>query len=162
MGKVRINNKELTEELLKEWLGRLDYLDEEKREELLKIAFNYYGGDLSALFEINKVLTKHKDRYIESKNNLTYKQSEDKHLLIYQGKTMEFTYEEIKEIIHGIIDILDEIHPLGIVVELKRQYLKKILGKQEIEEAQVVIISRFLFQKEVKSYFQYAGVVYPL
>ena len=33
MVKVRINNKELTEELLKEWLGRLDYLDEEKREE---------------------------------------------------------------------------------------------------------------------------------
>lgn len=75
---------------------------------------------------------------------------------------MEFTYLQIREIISGMIDILEKIYPLGTLVGLKKQYLEKIVSQDKIENARVVIVNRFIFHNDIKTYFQYTGVVYPL
>lgn len=82
--------------------------------------------------------------------------------LIYKDDRMEFDYIEIKEIITGLIDILEKIYPLGTMVELKKEYLEKIESKEKIEKVRIVIVNRYMFHNDLNTYFQYAGVVYPL
>lgn len=161
MSEIKINNKELTEELLIQWLHKLMYLSDIKRKRLYNMACDYYDNT-SFLFNINETIVK-KEKFCEDKiNNVIYEGEEDKHILIYKDERMEFTYIEIKEIISGMIDLLDIIYPLGTMVELKKEYLDKIVPKNEIKNARVVIVNRFIFYNEMKTYFQYAGSVYPL
>ncbi|MEF2115436.1 MULTISPECIES: hypothetical protein [Clostridium] len=74
--------------------------------------------------EINILLIQWLDnlRYLSDNdvvNSVIYSRENDKHILIYEDGRMEFTYLQIKEIISGMIDLLEKIHPLGIVVQLK-------------------------------------------
>jgi hypothetical protein len=161
MSEITINNKELTEKLLIEWLDKLKYLSYGKKQKLNNIACDYYDNT-SFFFKINETIIK-KEKFCEDRiNNVIYEREEDKHLLIYKDERMEFTYNQIKELIAGMIDILDKVYPLGTVVELKKEYLDNILQGNEIKNARIVIINRFIFYKEMKTYFQYAGAVYPV
>lgn len=159
---LNVNKKELTEKLMVEWLQTLEYLDNNKRKQLYDISCIYYGGNINFLYEINRVICEKENTCRDNINNLVYLNEKDKHLLIYKESKMEFTYAQIREVLFGLIDILEKIYPLGTAVELKKEYLEKIIGKKDIKSAQVIIVNRFIFHKDVKSFFQYAGIVYPL
>ncbi|MBC8060456.1 MAG: DUF4176 domain-containing protein [Clostridiaceae bacterium] len=161
MSEIKINNQELTERLLIQWLGKLKYLSDIRRQKIYNMACDYYSNS-SFLFKINKAIVNNEQLYEDEINNIIYKSENNEHILIYKNHRMEFTYLQIKEIIAGMIDLLEKIYPLGTVVELKKQYLENIVSKDKIENARVVIVNRFIFHNEIKTYFQYAGVVYPL
>lgn len=161
MNEIKINNQELTEKLLIKYLDKLSYLSDMKRQKLYNMGCYYFNNN-SFLFEINKTIVNKEMSCLDESNDVTYKNEKDKHILVCENYTMEFTYIEIKEIISGMIDILEKIQPLGTVVELKKEYLEKIISKEKIEKARFVIVNRFMINNESKTYFQYAGVVYPL
>ncbi|MEF2115464.1 DUF4176 domain-containing protein, partial [Clostridium frigoriphilum] len=141
----------------------MTYLSDLKRQRLYAMASNYYNNT-SFLLKINTAII-NEEKYCSDNdmaNSVIYARENDLHILIYEDGRMEFTYLQIKEIISGMIDILEKIHPLGTVVQLKNQFLKNIIADNKIEEARFVIINRFMFHNEIKTYFQYAGVVYPL
>ncbi|MEF2115357.1 MULTISPECIES: hypothetical protein [Clostridium] len=74
--------------------------------------------------EINILLIQWLDnlRYLSDNdvvNSVIYSRENDKHILTYEDDRMEFTYLQIKEIISVMIDLLEKIHPLGTVVQLK-------------------------------------------
>jgi hypothetical protein len=75
---------------------------------------------------------------------------------------MEFTELELREIITSMIDILEKIYPLGTVVDLKNEYLRKHINIDKIENIRIVITHRFLYHEGDKAYFPYAGVTYPV
>jgi hypothetical protein len=52
--------------------------------------------------------------------------------------------------------------PLGSVVDLKKEYFKKNLLIDQVENIRVVITHRFLSTSSNKHYFPYAGVIYPI
>jgi|GEM_PF-1122683 len=156
-----LNINKLTEKLIIEWLNKLRYLSDIKRQKLYNLVKNYYN-DVSFLLKINNAIINEEKFCEDQVNNVIYESEKDKHILIYKNDRMEFTYFQIKEIISGMSDILEKIYPLGTVVELKKQYLEKIVSENKIESARVVIVNRFIFHNETKTYFQYAGVVYPL
>ncbi|MBE6047605.1 MAG: DUF4176 domain-containing protein [Clostridium sp.] len=155
-----INKKQLVIDLLKRFTSNLNYLEEDDKKSINKLGVNLYGGDLKQLYEINECLVNgtedYKDRLV------SYKKENDKYKLIIKDYILELSFEEIKEIVIGLIDILDDILPLGTVVKLKKEYIHKFLNNNEIEEAEVVIVNRFIFKNEINAYFPYAGVIYPL
>ena len=75
---------------------------------------------------------------------------------------MEFSNQQLKEIVAGMIDILETILPLGTVVDLKKEFLQKNIQISDIQNIRIIITHRFLYQENDKAYFPYAGVVYPV
>jgi len=163
MNGINIDDKELTNKLLIKWLDKLAYLSDMKRQRIYNMASNYYYNNTSFLLKINTAIV-NEEKYCSDNDvsSVIYERENDIHILIYNDDRMEFTYLQIKEIISGMIDLLEKIHPLGTVVQLKNQFLKNIIADNKIEDARFVIINRFMFHNEIKTYFQYAGVVYPL
>lgn len=70
--------------------------------------------------------------------------------------------EKFKKLIVSIIDLFEVIYPLGTVVNLKTEYLNQLTNDKEIEEATFVITSRYVYTDDVKTYFQYGGIPYPV
>lgn len=150
------------EELIKELLNNLTFLDESKKVKLYDIAKILKDNNLDFLHQINRTIGVKANNCRDTNLNLEYKRVKDAHQIIYKDNVLEFSEKEIKEVIFYLIDILQETYPLGTVVNLKKDYMKKLLNNQEVEEATVVIINRFLFYNKAKTYFDYTGVVYPL
>lgn len=159
---LKINTRELTESLVIGWLDNLEYIDNIKRKCIYDISCDYYDGDLEFLYEINKTIYEKENTCRDDKINFVYVYEEDKHVLIYKDIRMEFTYEQIKEVIFGLIDILGKVYPLGTAVELKKEYIGKIVAEKDVKNAQVVIVNRFISHEDAKSFFQYSAVVYPI
>lgn len=159
---LNVTHRQLTENLITEWLEKLKYLDNIKREQLFKIGCSYCDAQINLLYEINRAVLEKKIICKDKSNNLTYINIKDKHLLVYKDNKMEFTHAQIKEIIVGLIDILEEVYPLGTTLELKKEFLKNISLKKEVKNVQVVIINRFIASNDAKSFFHYSGVLYPL
>lgn len=155
-----INKRQFTIDLLKRFTLNLDYLTDDDKKNINKLGINLYGGDLNELYAINECIVTGETTF-ESRL-VTYKKEEDVHKLIIKDYTINLKLSEIKEIIIGLIDILDDILPLGTVVKLKKEYMHKFLNNNEIEEAEVVIVNRFIFKNGINAYFPYAGVVYPI
>ena len=55
MSKININNQKLTENLLVQWLDKLRYLSDIKKQKLYNMACDYYN-DISLLYKINKTV----------------------------------------------------------------------------------------------------------
>lgn len=70
--------------------------------------------------------------------------------------------EKFNKLIVNILDLFEVIYPLGSVVNLKTEYLNRLTNDTEIEEATFVITSRYVYTDEVKTYFQYGGIPYPV
>lgn len=155
-----INKRKLNIDLLKKFTLNLDYLTDNDKKNINMLGINLYGSDLNELYAIHECIVKGETTF-ESRL-VTYKNEEDVHKLIIKDHTINLKLSEIKEIIIGLIDILDEILPLGTVVKLKKEYMHKFLNNNEIEEAEVVIVNRFIFKNGINAYFPYAGVVYPI
>lgn len=155
-----INNRQLTVDLLKNFTKKLEYLSDDDRIVINKLGLKLFGSDLSELYNINECIV-NGQKSCEGRE-VSYKNSDNIHNLIIKDNVLQLQLHEIREIIVGLIDILDEILPLGTVVKLKKEYIKKLLNNSEIENAEVVIVNRFIFNNGVKAYFPYAGVVYPL
>lgn len=160
---LNVNNSDLTKDLLTMWLNKLEYLDDTKKAQLYDIGCAFCDAkNIKFLYEINNTIQDKENMCRDDKNSLTYLFEEDKHILIYKDNKMEFTYEQIEEIIFGLIDLLEEIYPLGTAVELKKEYLEKMTGKKDIESVQVIIVNRFIFYNDVKTFFHYSGIVHPV
>ena len=68
---------------------------------------------------------------------------------------------DFRKVIAGIVDIYEDIYPLGTVVDLNKKYFKGILPIDEIEELRVIITYRFVPLTE-ESYIPYVGALYPV
>lgn len=154
--------EDLNRNLLEEWTKSLEHLNREEKIALYNLGILVTNNGIDCLYDIHKSLAKHNQSMYILDGKLGYELQEDEFLLKIQDMNINLNYLQLNEIINGLIDILEEIYPLGTVVELKTEYLKRGLAIKDIETAQVMIIGRFIYQKDIKSYFQYAGVVYPL
>ena len=156
----KINKKELTIKLVRDFCLKKIYLDEDKRQIITTFASDIYGKDLKGLYDINECIVDSNNSY--ESINISYVHENDKYMIVLDGNIITLKLEQIKEIIRGLIDILDDTLPLGTVVKLKAEYIQKAANSKEIQNAEFVIVNRFVFRNGVKSYFPYAGIVYPI
>lgn len=151
-----------TKEILVKWLAKLSFLGKEQKRLLFEVGC-IYRNNIEFLYQIYGAIATDQKQLKDEVHNITYKCEGDDHVLVYRGEDLVFTEEQLKTILIGIIDIMEEILPLGSVVDLKKDFLKDILANiDKVEQVRVVIIDRFLHRKDEKSYFTYAGVLYPI
>ena len=156
-----INISQLTKELLMQWLDKKDFLSGKDKSTLFEIGCNCLSN-VDTLYNLNKAVIKRQDTLTEEDGELILKAEEGRNTLIYGDKKIEFTELQLREILAGMIDILEKILPLGTVVDLKKKYLQKHISVDSIQNIRLVITHRFLYREEDTVYFPYAGVVYPL
>lgn len=76
--------------------------------------------------------------------------------------TSEISFDNLNSLFVNIIDLIEPIYPLGTVVNLKTEYLNNLLDDKKISVATFVIINRFVYTDNIKTYFQYTGIPYPV
>ena len=74
----------------------------------------------------------------------------------------EISFDNLNSLFVNIIDLIEPIYPLGTVVNLKTEYLNNLLDDKKISVATFVIINRFVYTDNIKTYFQYTGIPYPV
>ena len=124
--------------------------------ELIDIAEKLYGytKELTDVY-----IAAHEDATLEN-CSLAFQQTEGKYK--FPDSNLYFDKREFLIFLSIIIDVFEEILPLGSVVDLKKERLKGTLPIDEIENVRIVITHRFLHNPKDKFYFPYAGVVYPV
>lgn len=159
-----MNQKELTNQLLEDWLDKLDFLDNFNKSQIFNLADIYSEEGLEFLYDVNKCIVKGGNLVTDPINMVSYEKEEDKHKLTIKGECIELTIEQVKRVVSGLIDILDDVLPLGSVVKLKDSFLDLLAkGKAfDKENAFMIITNRYVFNNEVKAYFQYSATVYPI
>jgi len=151
-----------TKEILIKWLAKLSFLGKEQKRLLFEVGC-IYRNNIEFLYQIYGAIATNQKQLKDEVHNITYKCEGDNHVLVYNSEDLVFTEEQLKTVLVGLIDIMEEVLPLGSVVDLKKDFLKDILANlDKVEQVRVVIIDRFLRRKDDKSYFTYAGVLYPL
>lgn len=159
-----MNQRELTNQLLEDWLDKLDFLNNFNKSQIFNLANIYTDEDVEFLYDVNKCIVKGGNLATDPINEVSYNKEEDKHKLTIKGECIELTIDEIRTVISGLIDILDDILPLGTVVKLKDSFLDTLAkGKAfDKENAFMIITNRYVFNNNVKAYFQYSATVYPI
>jgi len=156
-----VDFKQLSSELLARWIKERKYLREETKRILFDIGCEC-SGEISVLYDINKAIVSKQESCIELDGSLSLIFENDKVLISYYENKAELKKRELREVIVGMIDLLEYILPLGSVVDLNKKYLQKHIRVENIENIRIVITHRFLCQEDDTTYFPYAGVAYPV
>lgn len=163
-------------ETLIKWLGKRTYLNETTRRNWFEIGL-LYQNNLSFLYEIYQQVTTDQQSLKDDEKQLFYDYESPNHCIQYKDQEMAHSKEEITEILKGILCILEEILPLGSVVDLNWEFLKESIEQlkqagddqngNRIEEViksnlRFVITRRFIETEDNATYFEYGGVPYPV
>lgn len=154
-------------ELLRQWLGKKEYLsvfDIPKLDELGNKAFHNVGF----LYEAYEALAKEDaagDTEIAISHNdgvcrLTRKDDGVWTLSAFD-KEITLAFEDMKDVLIGMIDLQEEIYPLGSVVALNKDFMARNIPEiGKLDSFRVVITHRFMSYAD-SIYYPYAGVIYP-
>lgn len=163
-------------ETLIKWLGKRPYLNETTKRNWFEIGL-LYQQNLSYLYEIYQQVITDQQSLKDDEKQLFYVYESPKHCVQYKDEQMEYTKDEMTEILKGILCILEEILPLGSVVDLNWEFLKESIEQlkqagddqngNRIEEViksnlRFVITRRFIENEDNTTYFEYGGVPYPV
>lgn len=139
------------------WIDSLSFLNDDEKVKLLKVA-TIIGKRRNDLFELyDAILNKREIREDEEKL-ISYEICDELHKIKLNDIVLTFSEENIKKVISTIVDLNEDVLPLGSVVTLKNLELNKDVD----EDRKFVITHRFLTNKNMKTYYTYGGVLYPV
>ena len=145
--------------MLIKYIDKLDFLTNDDKAISLKLGL-LYKNKINTVYRIYDFLNSEEKEFIDNNINLD---KQDNHLCVnIKGKTMTISIDYFKNILEGSIDILEDILPIGTIIELKSQFIKSLYGDTQFKEnPKFIIIRRFLSKEGSLSYFPYAAVPYP-
>lgn len=156
-----LDDEDLKEKLLIEWIESLHDFDNSYKTFIYKLG-KIYRNELTFLYSINATIINGKEEIIDSKKGVRYKKSDKGCTITIKDKEMEFSTKDAKSIISGLINICEDILPVGSVVKLKNNYLKNFIQNSGLQDVEVVIISKYIFLNSLKTYYEYGAVAYPV
>lgn len=117
--------------------------------------------DIRQLYRIYESLWKQENEVCAVDEGYEFHVSPERIWLCARGEEVAHTAQEWKRIIGKGISFLEELLPLGSVVELQKEFLEeKMPSLKDAGKAVLVITERYL-SLTGHSYFPYAGVPYP-
>lgn len=150
--------------LLRKWLVEKEYLtlfDIPKIESF----GNKYFHNTKPLYSTYEALLQDetiRNDTIDSVPAIAKKEDGTRILHISEDDEIILTDENMKELLSGILDIQEQILPLGTVVDLNKDiFAREIPQIRDMEFLRVVITHRFLAYLD-NVYYPYAGVIYPI
>lgn len=149
-------------EIFEEWIETLDFLEGELEETIKELA-NKYKTNVSFLYSINQCLVNKTGALEDKRKGTRYEYQEEESILAFGTKSLRLPHKQMKQVIAGMIDIFEDILPLGTVVDLKKDYFAKVMPDiEKVDNFRVVITYRFLHYEGGNVYFPYAGLIYPV
>lgn len=160
MERQDIGMNEFKLQLWKNKLEQYSFLSDYQKRQVLEL-WRWYRDDVRFLYEIHEAILTNQVRLEDKENQVTYERNGSILRLLLEDEEIELNEEDMLEMIHSAIDILETILPLGSVVTLKQEYSERD-GQEVVQNQKIIITQRFLSIENEKVYFPYAGAIYPL
>ncbi|MFI3201966.1 MAG: DUF4176 domain-containing protein [Eubacteriales bacterium] len=144
--------------LYAEYLERKEVTIEQSR--ILQELGALLKWEYEEVFSLYLSCAQNKD-YLDSAKGIEYQIVADEDVLMCHGKRVVFKHKELLELLAVLCDLVEEILPVGSVVVLKKEFLTKIPGIENVDQFRLVITNRFLLNNE-STFHTYAGSAYPI
>lgn len=145
--------------MLIKYIDKLDFLNNDDKAMSLKLGL-LYKNQINRLYRIYDFLNSEEKEFID--NNIKFEKQDSNLCLNIKGKTMIISIKNFKNLLEGSIDILEDILPIGTIIELKNKFIKSLYKDTKFKEnPKFIIIRRFLSKEGSLAYFPYAAVPYP-
>ena len=151
---------EYTKLLVNDYLDQEKYLQEHQKQFLYSIT-RRYKYNRKGLFQLYEAIYNKKEAFYDEDAELSYQCQGKEYIFENKGKNVVFEYQTVKEVLGKLIDLTEDVLPIGTLVQLKKEYFAKIFDVQKVKKVWIVITHRYL-KMDDSSYFTYGGVVYPI
>ena len=85
------------------------------------------GSDLSLLYQMNKMIVRGEGQVLDNDLGINFICHNDMAMLKTNYGQIELHNEEFRRTIAALVDIYEDVYPLGSVVELRKEVFKDIL-----------------------------------
>lgn len=157
---MHLDKNEMNHRLIREWFKRYTTLDNNQVNMLMDIK-DAIQSDLSLLYTMNKYIVEGNGEIADKALNIEFICREGKCGLYTDKGEIIMEASEFRRILAAMIDIYEDMYPLGTVLDLKKEYYRDMLPVDEVEHIRVVVNYRFVPVSE-DMYIPYVGSVYPI
>lgn len=116
------------------------------------------GREIEILYQLYFALEKQMS-VEETEVSLNWKS--EKSCLVMEGGTVELENEKMQALFEVMIEIFEDILPIGSVITFKKEMLEEFEASDVIADARFVIVDRYLRKRGTECYIPYCGVPYP-
>lgn len=152
-----VSRKQRRVEILMKWLQTNFKLSEVEQISIAKISWNL-ERQIQTIYQLYSALNEKID-FEEDTVLLKYEKELSK--LIVDDNTIELENDRLKELLTVMIEVFEEILPIGSVVTINREMLPDMDDLDSMEGVRFIIVDRFLKKKDTEEYVPYCGVLYP-
>ena len=148
-------------QLWKEYLEANKWMNTADKAVLEQIGLLYLEK-VEALYRFYQAVMEGEVQKSDEQTGLKYYRKGEYYVLSRKENTCRLTPEQLKEYLQMMIELFEDIHPLGTVVDLKKEELKEKLPVDEPEQIRMVITHRYIGAGEHGIYFPYGATIYPI
>ena len=151
--------KQYKKQLWNDYLKASDFPSEVKN--IAREIGELYFEDVKFLYDVRKCVVSGGGTLADKKTGVLYETEEEYHILKHNDKELALRQADMSRLLANIIDIFEDVLPLGTVVDLKKDFLGQKMDLSKVDKIRVVISKRFL-GGETGCYYPYAAVLYPI
>lgn len=144
------------------WKTYVEYTDfpEEIKNKVRDIGL-LFKNDVKFLYSVRKCVLNGGGAMEDEKKHILYETADEYHILRKGDSEVALRQKEMSLLLANMIDIFEDILPLGSVVDLKKDFLSQQMDLRNVDKVRVVISKRFI-GGETGCYYPYAAVIYPI
>lgn len=151
---------EYTKLLLTDYFDRETRLRDQQKQFLYSITRRYKDNH-QGLFELYLAIHNKKEEFFDKEANVACTYQDKQYIFQNKGKEIIFEYRLIKDVLGKLVDLTEDILPLGTLVQLKKEFFSEICDIKKVQKIWVVITYRYLKMND-ESFYTYGGIVYPV
>lgn len=151
--------KQYKKQLWNDYLKESEFPTEIKN--IAKEIGELYLEDVKFLYDVRRCVVSGGGTLEDKEKDVLYETYEEYHILKYRDNELALRQSDMSRLLTDMIDIFEDILPLGSVVELKKEFLGQKMDLAKVDKVRVVITMRFL-EVETGCYYPYAAVLYPI
>lgn len=140
-------------------IDKLDFLTNKEKQITFRIAYEY-KEKVNDLYKILEKVMAEEQVERQEEEELFYEIDNDVHVIRFKNNELKLSKDNLVNLLIIIIEIVQEILPIGTVVNLNEEFEKKLFSNSK--GIKIIIINRFLTNNQGKYYFPYGGVPYPI
>ena len=120
-----------------------------------------FRDDVSFLYQLHACMLHHGGAMEDERTKVQYEVLDEYHILKLGNTEAAFSGGELARLVIDMIDIFEDVLPLGSVVDLNKEFLRQTMPLDQVENVRMVITKRF-FGAGDGGYYPYGAAVYPV
>lgn len=155
-----MTKEQYKEQLWEEYVANCSFIEEEQKATTKEIGL-LFRDDVTFLYQVYRSLSSHGGAMEDERTCVQYEILDEYRILRRGSAEIAFSEEVMMRVVADMIDIFEDILPMGSVVDLKKDFLTQKVGLGQVDQIRMIITKRFL-SGERGGYYPYAALVYPL